>query len=73
MSASNAAPNDTKFRSILYGLCAVDVSDTLAEVELSILSGLNTLQFDEGHVGVLVTLGPLVAKHTTLAVQTIYM
>lgn len=72
MGASNATPNDTNLRAILDTLGTVDESNTLAEVELGILSVLDTLKLDEREVGVLSVLSTFVTEDTTLAVQTVY-
>lgn len=71
VSASNATPNDTELRAVLHSLCTVDIRDTFAEVELSILGGLDTFELNERDIGVLVALGTLVTQNTALAVQTV--
>jgi hypothetical protein len=43
---------------LLLLLSTINVSNTLAHIEVSILLLLNSLDFDEGGVGVLVALTP---------------
>ena len=69
MGAGNTAPDDTDLAAVDLTLGTVDVSDTLTQVELSILGGLNTFDLNQRSVLVLVTLGALVAQNTALAVQ----
>lgn len=69
MGAGNTAPDDTDLAAVDLTLGTVDISDTLTQVELSILGSLNTFDLNQRSVLVLVTLGALVAQNTALAVQ----
>jgi hypothetical protein len=71
MSTGDTAPDNTDLAAVNLTLGTVDVSDALAEVELSISRSLDTLNLDERGVLVLVALGTLVAQNTALAVKTI--
>lgn len=62
MGAHDAAPDAAVHGALLLGLSLVHVSDTLAEVELSLGLGHNTVNLEEGGVAVLVGLGTLVTK-----------
>lgn len=71
VDTSNATPDDTELATVLFSLGVVDVSNTLAEIEASIVSGLNTFNLEERNVGVLVVLGTGETQDTALGVQTI--
>lgn len=68
--AGDAAPDDADLgaTNLLGGL--VDVSDTLAEVELGLLGLLDTLDLDEGGVALGNALRALVAHDPSLDVKT---
>lgn len=67
---SDLAPDDADLGSSLLGLGAVDVGDTLAEVELGVLLVLDTLNLDERGVRVRVVLASLVALDPALRVES---
>lgn len=71
MGASNTAPDNTELATILFSLGMVDISNTLAEIETSIVSGLNTFNLEKRNVGILVVLGASETQDTALGVQTI--
>lgn len=68
--AGDASPDDTDLGAtdLLGGL--VDVSDTLAEVELGLVGLLDTLDLDEGSVALGHALRALVTHDPTLDVKT---
>lgn len=71
VGAGDTTPDNTDLAAVDLTLGAIDVSDALAQVELSILRSLNTLDLNERGVLVLVALGTLVAQNTALAVQAV--
>ena len=71
MGAGDAAPDAADLGSVDLTLGAVDESNTLAEVELGVGSGLHTLNLDERDVGALVALSALESKNTTFSVKTV--
>lgn len=70
MGAGDTSPDATDLGAVDLTLGAVDESDTLAEVELGIGSGLDTLNLDERDIGALVALSALESKNTTFGVKT---
>ena len=71
MGTSNATPDHTKLGTVDFTGTTVDIGNTLAEVELSILGGLDTLELDERNVRVLGALGTFETEDAALAVQTV--
>jgi hypothetical protein len=72
VSTSNTTPDDTDLGTVDFALSTVNISNTLTEIELSILGGLDTFNLDERNVRVLGTLGTLETQDAALAVKTIY-
>jgi hypothetical protein len=71
VGTGNTAPDNTDLAAVDFTLGAVDVSNTLTEIELSINWSLDTLNLDKRSVLVLVALGTLVTQNTALAVKTV--
>ncbi len=71
VGAGDAAPDDPDLGALLLLVAPVDEGDPLAEVELSVLLLLDTLDGDEGDVGVLGTVAPLEAHEGALGVESV--
>lgn len=71
MGAGDLAPDNTDLgaTNLLGG--TVDKSNTLAKVELGVLGSNDTLDLDEGCVGMVDVLGALVRQVLALDVQTV--
>jgi hypothetical protein len=57
VGSGEAAPDDTVVAALLLGAGSVDVGNALAQVPINILTSIDTLDLDEGGVGLLVALG----------------
>merc|ERR1719408_634444 len=69
VGTTNLAPDHAEVGVVLLLLRLVDVSHALAEVELRVLPGKDTLDLKESAVRVLVDLAPIVAEDAALGVQ----
>ena len=71
VGAGDLAPDDSALVAALVSLLGLeDVSDTLADVELGVLLGLDTLDSEEGGAHVLVSLASLVAEEDSAGVES---
>jgi len=70
--AGNTTPDHPDLGALDLLARAVDVRNTLAQVELRILLRGDALNLKKGGVGAGVALAALVAKDTTLRVQSIH-
>jgi len=70
VGTGDTAPNAADLGAIDLALGTIDESNTLAEVELGVGSGLHTLDLDERDIGALVALSALESKNTTFGVKT---
>ena len=71
VGAGDLAPNDPALVALFVSLLGlVDVGHTLAEIEGSILLGLDALNSEEGGAHVLVSLASLVAKEDGAGVKS---
>jgi len=70
MRAAYPAPVHTKLGSILDSRCLGNVCYTLSEVELYIFLGIDSLNFNEGSVIVLIAQAAFVSQNGTVAVET---
>ena len=71
VGTGDLAPEDSLLVAGLVSLLGpVDVSDTLADVELGVLPGLDTLDSEEGGACVLVSLASLVAEEDSTSVES---
>jgi hypothetical protein len=64
--SGNFSPNDTDFTSINDSLGAVNVCHSFTEVESSVLSSLDIVNFNQRRVGSLVALSTLESKESSL-------
>ena len=71
VGTGDLAPEDSLLVARLVSLLGlVDVSDTLADVELGVLPGLDALDSEEGGARVLVSLASLVAEEDSTSVKS---
>jgi len=68
--ACGTAPNDANIRPSDLSLCAVDVREPLAKVELRIFFCCDALDLHEGGVGSRVALATLVTQNPALSVES---
>lgn len=68
--SGDLAPNGSDLGTSLQRLGLVDVSNSLAQIELSVLLGVDTLDLQDGVIGLLVTLTLRVTSHNSLGVES---
>lgn len=69
MRSTHLAPHDTEAGSVLLSFGAVHVHDTLAEVKFQVGSSLDTLDFNQAGVVLLLGQSPPVSSHDALNIQ----
>jgi len=69
VGSAHLTPHHTEPGAVLLGLGAVHVHDTLAEVKFQVSSGVDTLDFDQAGVVLLLGQSPPVSSHDALNIQ----